>query len=190
MTTAAAPVRRAAPPKPTASLDVLVAYYRAAVREFIGRADAIDAGRWEQPRAAGKWTPAQEAEHIGLAYGVIVSEFEKGQGFKVIMFGWKRWLIRLLILPRILRGHFPIAARAPREVRPAVPTKSQAELLEQLRANSERSLALALHALDKDPSRTCAHPYFGSLTVREMLVFASVHTLHHADFLPPARPTA
>ena len=185
-----ATTQRARPPKPSAPLDVLVAFYRDAVREFIDRAEAVEAGRWETPRAEGKWTPAQEAEHVGLAYGVIVSDFEKGQGFKVIMFGWKRWLIRQLILPRIMRGHFPVAARAPREVRPAVPTKSRAELLQQLFDNSEKALALALDALSKEPNRTCAHPYFGALTIREMLVFASVHTWHHTDFLPASRTLA
>ena len=185
-----AATRRASPPKPNAPLDVLVAFYRDAVREFITRAEAVDPERWELPRAEGKWTPAQEAEHVGLAYGVIVADFEKGQGFKVIVFGWKRWLLRQLILPRIMRGHFPVAARAPREVRPAVPTKSRAELLRQLRDNSEKALTHALDALEKQPSRTCAHPYFGSLTIREMLVFASVHTWHHTDFLPVSRSLA
>ena len=187
MTTAAAPTRRAAPPKPSADPSVLAAHWRASVDEFVARAEAVDAARWEQPRAEGKWTPAQEAEHVGLAFAVIASDLEQNQGFRVVVHGWKRWAIRLIFLPRILAGSFPVAARAPREVRPAVPTKSRGELLQQLRDNSEKALKLALDVLEREPNRTCAHPYFGSLTIRQMMVFASVHTLHHVDFLPPAR---
>jgi len=189
MTTAAAPVRRQAPPKPAADLNLLIAHYRDSVEEFIARAEAVDVARWEQPRAEGKWTPAQEAEHVGLAFEVITRDLEGQQGFRLVLHGWKRLVIRFIFLPRILAGSFPVAARAPREVRPAVPTKSRAELLNQLRTNAEKALNLAVDVVAREPGRTCVHPYFGSLTVREMLVFASVHTLHHADFLPAARQT-
>lgn len=187
MTTAAAPVRRSPPPKPTADLELLVAHNRASVEEFVARAEAVDPARWDLPRAEGKWTPAQEVEHVGLAFAVIIADLERNQGFRVVVHGWKRWIIRFIYLPRILAGSFPRGARAPREVRPAVPTKSRTELLQQLRENSEKALQLAVDVLAREPDRTCAHPYFGALSVRQMLVFASVHTLHHADFLPAAR---
>ena len=188
MTAMATPVRRPAPPKPSATLDRLIAHYRASVDEFVVRAQSVDDAHWNVPRAEGKWTPAQQAEHVGLAYGVIISDLERHEGFRVVVHGWKRWVIRFIYLPRILAGSFPTGARAPREVRPAAPTKSRAELLQQLRDNAERALELAVDVLAREPGRTCAHPYFGALSVRQMLIFASVHTLHHADFLPAAGP--
>jgi hypothetical protein len=169
-------------------LAALLDEHATAARDFAGRAAAVPDVEWGRPRAPGKWSPAQEVEHIALAYEIFAADLRGERTMRVIVPPGRRLLLRALVLPYILRrGRFPVAARAPREARPS-PSETavggKAELLERLDA-AVRSLEAALGPAERaDASRRVTHAYFGSLDLPKALRLSAVHTHHHARRLP------
>jgi hypothetical protein len=51
-----------------ADVDVVIASHRRAVGAFVEAARAVPPSQWTTPRAPGKWSPGQVAEHVALAY--------------------------------------------------------------------------------------------------------------------------
>ncbi len=168
-----------------------LAGHHAAVAEFIAAARAVPVEHWHAPRAVGKWSPAEETVHVTLAYRVLANELEGGPSMVVRGQWWQRTLLRLMVLPRILRsGKLPSGARAPRELRPPPATDDAATLLirfDEAAASFTGALA-AVRTLD--PGRRLVHPYFGPLPLAHVLRFATLHTRHHLAFLPAAERAA
>jgi hypothetical protein len=188
-------------------LSALLDENSAAVRDFVQRAAAVPEAQWQRPRAPGKWTPAQEVEHVALSYELFAVELRGGCGMRVVTSRTRQLLLRGLALPYILRtGRFPGQPRAPRETRPtgterpagsgaigtAAPAAQpgRAELLERLSA-AVVSLEAALGPTDAAAAnRRLTHAYFGPIPLKSALRLAAVHTRHHARNLPlpAARP--
>jgi len=161
---------------------------RKAVSEFIARAAAVEPDCWNRMRAPGKWTPAQEAEHIALTYETLTAEFRKSGGMRVVTPSWSHALMRWTLVPYILRtGKFPPGARSPRELRPASVKLLQGELLERLRAASEKFVEEWLMASRETPHLRLKHAFFGEIGLAQGIRLVIVHTRHHTDFLPPVR---
>jgi hypothetical protein len=159
--------------------------HRAAVREFVERASALDAVEWLTPRAEGKWTPAQEARHLILTYEALTRDLTGGAQLRLRGNPWKRRVWRWIGLTSILwRKRIPVAVRAPREVRPEWEPASANELLPLLRARADEFDAVYVHACEAEPSRCLSHPMFGALSLDHAIRLMSVHTRHHAAFLP------
>ena len=162
--------------------------HAAAARDFAARAAAVPEAEWDRPRAPGKWSPAQEVEHVALAVETFAADLRGEPAMRVVVPPARRVVLRALVLPYILwAGRFPVAARAPRETRP---TRSEgaaggkAELVGRLRA-AVRSLEAALGPAEQvDARRRVTHAYFGSLDLRRALRLSTVHTRHHARRLP------
>lgn len=163
--------------------------HRAAVEAFVECAAAIPASRWGEPRAPRKWSPAQETEHVLLAYEAGAADLGGGEPLRLQLSWWRALALRWLVLPRILRtGRFPPHAPAPRVFRPRVERGTQGELVRLLREHAgafERAL-IAAHAAT--PGRRVVHPYFGRMSLRQMLRLLTVHTRHHARVLADAAP--
>jgi len=159
--------------------------HAASIREFAAKAERVDASRWLVPRAEGKWTPAQEARHLILAYDALLRDGHGTGKMQLKGNPLKRRVWRLIGLTSILwRRKIPAAVRAPREARPEWEAGSAAELLPTLRARAAE-LAETITRLQKDePGRTFTHPYFGEIAIEHTLTFLAVHNRHHAAFLP------
>ncbi len=158
-----------------------LAAYAAAATEFRTLAAAIPSGRWEIPRAEGKWSPAQETEHVVLSHELFLSQLQGGPPMRAIVTGWKLIPMRWLALPWILRtGRFPRGARAPRESRPVAVGASRGELL----ARMDRAVLGVTETLGGGASTRIhprmRHPYFGMMTVSQVVQLSTVHTQHHA----------
>ena len=159
----------------------LKAYDRAAV-EFRARAERVPTALWDRPRREGKWSPAEETEHIVLSHELFLSQLGGGPAMRVIATGWRLTLLRLLILPYILRtGRFP-RARAPRESRPVTSGAGRDELLARL----DRAVRGAIDFVRREGTSIppLRHPYFGMLTVTQVVRLSTVHTRHHLANLP------
>src|SRR5216110_3203523 len=116
-------------------LDALVADHGLAMRTFIDRAHALDASQWLEPRAEGKWTPAQETKHVLLSY----DEFMR-------------------------------------------------QLLAALRLRAQEFDAAFARTWREEPRRRMSHYLFGKLSLDQAIRLVSVHTRHHAAFLPVKTP--
>ena len=169
-----------------ARLEALLRDHRAAVREYVERASAVEIGRWLVPRAEGKWTPAQETRHLILAYEAFCRDLSGGAKMALRGTAARRLVWRLLGLTSILwRKRIPVAARAPREARPEWEPTPCAQLLPQLQRCATEFDELFTRVWRTEPKRRVTHPFFGTLTLDHAIRLSSVHTRHHAAFLPP-----
>lgn len=142
---------------------------REAVAEF-ERTLELTRNRWFVPVADGRWSPAQQAEHV-LKSNATFS--------KVIhLLGSDRTLPDLPRVPGELRDGRPVA--------PAnlVPGDGEAwEVLEVQWREVHDRLARETERIDPANGRTIWHPYFGALDAFGWARSAVFHTHHHREQL-------
>jgi hypothetical protein len=158
----------------------LVAGHSEAVDQYLAAATRVPSSAWTQPLATGKWSPAEITSHLEQSYQVLQSELSGRPGMRVILPPFRRWLVRLTIMPRILSGGpFPAGARAPRETRPR---EGEANMGRALSSLSEKAELLIRELTDQVPYRRVrlTHAYFGPLCPEDGLRLLTVHTRHHA----------
>ena len=153
--------------------------HRDAIARFVDTAAAVPPGRWAEPLAAGKWSPAELTLHLALTTEVMLRELETGEPPRVITTWWQRALLRWTVRPRLLAGApFP-RVRSPREARPDGQLAEQVETTARLRARGAE-LEAALDRAARDRPRTrLTHPYLGAFSLREALRFSALHIRHH-----------
>lgn len=169
-----------------AKLAILLEDHAAAVDNFFHRAAQITSGRWNTPRADGKWTPAQEVKHVILGYEAFIRDLEGGEGMRLVGTPLKRMFWRLIGLPIVIWGkRLPRGARAPRESRPAEGEHDQQTLLNEFRDRTTRFDQVFREIWQRHPKKLVSHPYFGALDLVDAMKTCTVHTRHHAAVLPP-----
>lgn len=155
-----------------------------AVEAFLTAAGGVPAAQWTQPRAAGKWSPGQVAEHLALTYevnrGVLHGRATGTAAPRVL-----RPLIRKFGLnPVLRRGRFIPGSKTLKIFRPGASPAAPAELLERLRA--------AAAAFERDAAATQAdtvdHPFFGRLPLIDFVRLQEIHTQHHRGQLGRISP--
>lgn len=167
---------------------VILAEHYAAMDAFLAVAASIPDARWTTPRAAGKWTPAQEIEHLALAYEAFGRELSGGPSLRPIGKRWQRMLWRLVAMHRILRtGELFRAVPAPREIRPGNTPAPREQAMTRLRTAVAEFERIFSHAWKNEPTRQLTHPYFGGLSLKQSARFSAVHTNHHKRFLELSR---
>jgi hypothetical protein len=160
-------------------LEDVAADHRAAIEEFAQAVETLDRNAWNVARAAGKWTPAEIAQHLILSYGPPMSELGGGAGFAVRLPWWKRTFLRRKVLPKIVFGEeFPKGAPAPREIRPREGASSPESAARLLRENAGEFARRLCEAHAGKPVRL-THSYFGRLTAPQILKLMAVHARHH-----------
>lgn len=160
--------------------EALVEDYARSTREFVEGSAKIGDAAWTLPRAPGKWSPAQEVEHITLAHELLAQQLAGGPAMRVVVHGWRRLALRWVVLPWILRtGRFPRGARAPREARPSAAPAARRALIERLEAAVTAVGGDLGRSGDPGFSRRLDHPYFGAMSVAHAVRLSAVHTRHH-----------
>ena len=148
--------------------------------ELAGTAAVIPSQRWLEPRQPGKWSPAEIVEHLTLAYDTLLREMEGGGGMQIRTKLWQRILLRLTLVPRLLRGApFPANARAPRETRPSVSNPDQNAAVARFRERAAKLEAAADAAVVSRRRVRLTHAYFGSSALPEAMLLCARHVLHH-----------
>lgn len=164
-----------------------LAEHEAALSEFVGRVQRVPAERWQVPAAPGKWSPAEEAYHVLLAYELGLAALREGAVMKLRVSPLQARIARWLLLPFLLiSGKFPKGAAAPREVRPPsaeAHALSRPDLIERLQRVAAE-VAREVRATDaRRPPVRVVHAYFGALRPLPALRLMSAHTMHHARHL-------
>jgi hypothetical protein len=155
-----------------------------AVATFITRAQQIPPVLAASPRAPGKWTPIEEAVHLTLIYREYTAVFGGAAEFTLLVPPDKATHYRGSILPRILAGNwFPSGAAAPDRVQPHDRHVTMPTALAQLRSATDRFHAAAESAASAGVSKAWMHPYFGPLSLPDLVDLLTEHANHHARFL-------
>jgi hypothetical protein len=159
--------------------DDAVEEHRAALAAFLDAAEALRDDAWAQPWAPGKWTRAQVAEHLSLAYAAAVREIQTGEGMRVRVTGMKQRLLRLIVLPHVLfHRKLPMKVKSPRAAWPDAVTDPRPVVLERLRQWGERYEA-EIERARRSGGGSLTHPYFGKLEPVKAMRFMAVHIEHH-----------
>jgi hypothetical protein len=142
-------------------------------------AERISSDRWLEPRAEGKWTPGHVLEHLNLTYETLLRDLGGGSGMVILTKWWQRAALRVLVVPRILRGGwFPSGARAPRELRPAQPASDQRTAIATFRESAQR-FRDTVSAANAKGGATIAHAYFGRAKLNHSVLLCARHIEHH-----------
>jgi hypothetical protein len=164
----------------------LLADHRASVEEFALAAAALDEPAWNARPAPEKWSAGQIAEHLRLTYEILLREQRGGAGMRVRLPWWRRAMLRVTVVPRIVRsGRFPAGAPAVREIRPGEGPFDRSATLGGLRSLS----AAFLDELAGSRGARLSHPFFGAMAGAVGLRVLTAHNRHHAAQLPGGRPT-
>jgi hypothetical protein len=171
---------------PTANLQVLLTDHRAAVDAFLAAARGIPPSRWAQPRAPGKWSPAQVTEHVTRAYevnrGVLHGSWPGRSAPRFL-----RPVIRTMLLNTVLRrGRFGKGGKSPGPFRPGDAPAAQEPLTARLQAAAER-FETELAARVRSGESAVEHPFFGRLRLVDYLRLNEIHTNHHRGQLSGGR---
>jgi hypothetical protein len=165
-----------------ADLQTVLQAHHQAVEAFLGAARAVPPTQWGQPRAPGKWSPGQVAEHLALAYEVNRGVLH-GHAPPMTAPRWLRPVIRKVLLgPVLRRGRFIPGSKSPPVFRPGPTPAAPAQLLGRL--------ATAMTAFEADAAAmattTVDHPFFGRLPLGDFVRLQEIHTRHHRGQLAPA----
>lgn len=154
------------------------------LRDYVQRLHAISGEQWTAPRAEGKWSVAQEALHVAMAYEIGIAACGGSAGMRLVSPPAVAWFWRTLLLPIMLRLRiFPPDAPAPRELRPkeadaaAIPRD---DLIARLLASADRATDALREADGRRPSIHVMHAYFGPLRPLAAFRLLTAHTRHHA----------
>jgi len=160
--------------------------HRQAVATCAAAIRSVSAADWERPPAEKKWTPAQIAEHLAIAYDPVLSEIDGRGGFRPRFPGWQRRILRWIFLKPVLAGRYPKGVRAPREVRPTTTSPSPEEGARRLSERAEIFLDRFAQAHGRGEARV-THPYMGRLKGVVAVRFLTSHVRHHQSQLPAGR---
>lgn len=143
---------------------------------FLTTAESVSAARWDEPRSAGKWSPAEIAAHLVTTYEVVIAELRGGKGMAIKTSYWQQMLFRLMFGWRILYfGQFPGGIKAPRETRPPAPLPKE-EALRRFSALRDDFEAAAQAAA---PRHKLSHAYFGRDAASDGVLLCARHIEHH-----------
>lgn len=165
-----------------AELETALETHHQAVETFLAAARGVPPAQWSQPRAPGKWSSGQVAEHLALAYEVNRGLLH-GEAPPMTAPRWLRPLIRRFLLgPVLRRGRFIPGSKSPAVFRPGPAPAPPAQLLDRL--------AVATAGFETDAAAlgttTIDHPFFGHLPLNDFVRLQEIHTRHHRAQLAPA----
>jgi hypothetical protein len=147
---------------------------------FLSTAESVPVTQWNEPRSAGKWSPAEIAAHLVTTYEVVIAELRGGKGMAIKTSFWQQMLFRLMFGWRILYfGKFPPGIKAPRETRPPAPLPKE-NALERFRSLRDDFEAAAQAA---PPGHKLSHAYFGRAAASHGVLLCARHIEHHRQQL-------
>jgi len=162
-------------------IETALADNRAAIEEFVAAARNVDAAEWNTPRAEGKWSAAQIAEHLAIVYEYNrkVVTGTAGKGAPALLRPLLRWFV---VTSTLKSGGFTRKGRAPRIFHPTASPTAAAPLLARL-ATAVAGFENDIRSGHPEGRHTVAHPFFGTLPTVAYLRLQAIHTRHHRSQL-------
>ena len=162
-------------------IEEAIADNRAAVEAFVAAARGVDAASWNTPRAEGKWSPAQIAEHLAIVYEYNrkVVTGTAGKGAPRILQPLARWFI---VTRTLKAGAFTRKGRAPGIFQPTATPPAAVPLLTRL-TNALAGFENDIRSGHPEGRHTVAHPFFGTLPTVDYLRLQAIHARHHRSQL-------
>jgi uncharacterized damage-inducible protein DinB len=156
------------------------ALHLAAADELYEVASRVPPERWRLPREEGKWSPAHIVSHLNRTYDILLAELDGGPGMQVRTRPIRRLLLRLFLVPRLLRGDgFPAGAPAPRETRPGDEIPEQEVALAAFQERAARLEGAVDLAWREGRHPKLTHAYFGSASMVDGVLLCARHLEHH-----------
>jgi DinB superfamily len=164
---------------PPTSVPDAVEMNREAVADFVAAALSVPSSRWAEPRATGKWSPAQVAEHVAIVYELaaeIVNGTAAIPGRKPprFLYPFIRFLLRTIVLRS---GKFP-KLKTVGAFEPSTRVDDQQIVCRRLQGASNAFEQAAFHRVRTGPP-VLNHPYYGRFGVDEFVRLQAYHTRHH-----------
>ena len=154
--------------------------------DFISHVQRVQPEHWWLSTKAGKWSPAEEALHVAIAYEIgsgAVAAPDGDGGMRMLVSPSRAWLSRHLLLPLMLMTkRFPRGAKAPAEVVPSLPeaaTMSATALSARLARSARDAVDALRRSGERASPRRFVHAYFGPLDSLTTMRLLSAHTRHH-----------
>jgi hypothetical protein len=160
-----------------------LAQHQEALDRCIAAARRVPDEKWSTPRSDGKWSPAQQLIHVGLAYQMVYDDLQGNPPKPRLSRTWQ-FISRTFFLPFVI-GYdwFRDGVPAPREIRPPADVIDRDAVDAQVRERARNCVEAMLAA----PKGACvSHPYFGSITLLKMLKVGTSHTRHHTRIIMAA----
>jgi len=152
---------------------------RQAVAAFLTSAGAVPQSAWTRPRAPGKWSPGQVAEHVAIAYEIalaILNGTFSARGAPRVL----RPLIRTIVFRPVMKtGRFKEGVKAPAPFLPTATPASVADLAARLQA-AAGAFEKELEAAARMGRTSVDHPFFGRVPLSDYSRLQAIHTRHHS----------
>ena len=166
----------------TTSVDNAIERNREALARFVAVVTSLSRAQWEQPVAPGKWSPGQIAEHLALTYEVARQVLHGTSSMRPLP-AFVRPVARFVLRRALKKGKFPRGGKA---VKGFIPGDGPAErdvVLQRLTAAVDAFIK-DYDAAAREGRTTLQHPAFGTIALRDYVLFSDLHPRHHTAQIP------
>ena len=166
------------PEKADIDLNEALVESRSALEQLIAAGDRCGSA-WTTPRAPGKWSPSQIAEHVARALE------ESGKNIKGEPSAFPslprivRPLVRGLFFNRVLKKNAFINGKTNKAMNPIAGPATPAAARERL-----QKAHLLFERACRDFGPRFNHGIFGDISTADYARFQALHTLHHTKQIP------
>lgn len=167
-----------------ADLEAALKTQRVAADAFKAAALKVRESVWNVPRAPGKWSPAQVADHVGVTTKVARDAMDETAKIGGIPF-FLRPLANRFFLQPVLKKGFPKKGKGPASMAPAHDPMPRDQLCASI--DSEvAALEADARAMAKAGQTEFTHGFFGRVAVADYVMFNALPFDHHREQLPGA----
>jgi hypothetical protein len=164
-------------------LTTTLAGTRAAMNDFISAAER-SGSTWTTPRALGKWSPSQVAEHLAIALEQSAKVASGMPSTFPTMPAPMRPLIRMLFFNRVVKNRVFPKSTGPKALAPGsglpTPVLARVRLDAAVTQFNEACSAFA------GSGKRVRSSVFGAISAEDFARFQEVHIRHHCKQLPGA----
>ena len=162
-------------------LQAILADARSAYADFTTALGRVPAARWIVPRALGKWSPGQVAEHIAISLE-LADRVVRGLPLKSALPGVMRWVLRQFYVKPTLRNNAMKPGKTVSQFQPSATPDFEPTMkrLDAAMMNFQGACVEAARA----GKTAVEHPAFGTLSLVDYARLQVIHLRHHLAQVP------